>query len=581
MATTAHERTRTLTVFAQDPSLLGPDGRILRAQVTIPAEQLDPGPRGYRIHCIDFDATTNTYYRTGIDSEKDVFADTEEKKIPDRDLLEDPNFHCQNVYALVMATLSRFEYALGRRVSWGFYGHQLKIAPHAFREANAFYSEKDQSLLFGYIPTGDGPVFTCLSHDVIVHETTHALIDGLRTRYSDPSSPDQAAIHEGFADVVALLSVFSMRSIPQLMISRQGDESGRLPVGELTAQKLREKIGSLADELGGVLKGVRGQPLRQSMIDLPPSRKYLRDPRFKEPHRRGELFVAAMMNAFIELWAAEITRLRDEFTQTIDRDKVVDEGARLADMLLTSAIRALDYAPPVDITFPDYLSAFLTADYEIRGDTLMRDKVRNSFEAYGIKPANKKNEGRWTGVEKSLRYERVHFDPMQRDADEVFHFVWENRDKDHLDLMQQGYTRVLSVRPCVRQGPDGFILRETVAEYLQVVKVRAGDLKSMHAVKRRKRVVIKKPEGMPDEQELYLYGGGTLIFDEYGRLKYHVYTSTISEKQTKRLEFLWNNGFYSTLQIPQLHFARMHQRRATKTELAFDQLSCEQMAEVW
>jgi hypothetical protein len=370
-----------------------------------------------------------------------------------------------------------------------------------------------------------------------------------------------------------------MRSIPQFLISQKGDTTRRIDVGELTAEKLRDKIGNLAEELGGALKGVRGEPLRRSMKELPPSLKYLRDPAFEEPHRRGELFVAAIMNAFIELWAAEIARLGDEHTRTIDRDKVVDEGARLADALLTSAIRALDYAPPVDITFRDYLSAFLTADYEIRGDGVMRDTVRRSFEAYGIKPATK--GGLWKGVEKSLRYERVHFDPMQRDADEVFHFVWENRDKDHLDLMQQGYTRVLSVRPCVRQGPDGFILRETVAEYLQVVKVRAGDLKSMQAMKRRKRVVIEKPEGMPDEQEIYLYGGGTLIFDEYGRLKFHVYTSTISEKQTKRLEYLWNNGYYSTLQIPQLHFARMHQRRATATELAFDQLSSEQMAEVW
>ena len=121
-------------------------------------------------------------------------------------LLADPNFHAQHTYAIVMRVLARFEFALGRRVKWGFHGHQLHIAPHAFCEANAFYSKEDRALYFGYFwNKKKEPVFTCLSHDIVAHETTHALLDGLRNRYSDPSGPDQAAFHEGFSDVVALL----------------------------------------------------------------------------------------------------------------------------------------------------------------------------------------------------------------------------------------------------------------------------------------------------------------------------------------------------------------------------------------
>src|SRR5687768_3420502 len=41
MVTTAHERTRKLTVFAQDPSVRDLEGKIIRAEVTIPAETLD------------------------------------------------------------------------------------------------------------------------------------------------------------------------------------------------------------------------------------------------------------------------------------------------------------------------------------------------------------------------------------------------------------------------------------------------------------------------------------------------------------------------------------------------------------
>ena len=72
------------------------------------------------------------------------------EKGTDDELLRDPRFHQQNVYAIVMRILARFEYALGRRVSWSFGGHQLKIAPHAFLDANAFYTKEDEALLFGY-----------------------------------------------------------------------------------------------------------------------------------------------------------------------------------------------------------------------------------------------------------------------------------------------------------------------------------------------------------------------------------------------------------------------------------------------
>src|SRR5262245_33777293 len=104
--------------------------------------------------------------------------------------------------------------SLGRRCAWGFGGHQIHIVPHAFADANAFYSRDDRAIFFGYFMGGDGkPVFTCLSHDVVAHETTHALLDGLRRRYMERSTPDQAAFHEGFADIVAVLSMFSLPDV--------------------------------------------------------------------------------------------------------------------------------------------------------------------------------------------------------------------------------------------------------------------------------------------------------------------------------------------------------------------------------
>ena len=39
------------------------------------------------------------------------------------------------------------------------------------------------------------------------------------------------------------------------------------------------------------------------------------------------------------------------------------------------------------------------------------------------------------------------------------------------------YVEVQSVRPSVRVGPDGFVLHETVAEYVQILTLQADELR--------------------------------------------------------------------------------------------------------
>jgi hypothetical protein len=97
-------------------------------------------------------------------------------------------------------------------------------------------------------------------------------------------------------------------------------------------------------------------------------------------------------------------------------------------------IRALDYTPPVHVEFPDFLSALLTADHEIRPDDSkyrFRKHLLASFRSYGIDPGPEatKPDGFWpsaTGDE--FRRERTHFESMTRDPDEAF-FIWENRPR--------------------------------------------------------------------------------------------------------------------------------------------------------
>ena len=97
---------------------------------------------GYSLFIVDYDASTETMYNPPeLKDGEPVNAPTSLTK-----LFADPGYHAWNVYAIAMRTLLRFEFALGRRVGWGIRDHQLKVVPHAFEEANAFYSPDMEAL---------------------------------------------------------------------------------------------------------------------------------------------------------------------------------------------------------------------------------------------------------------------------------------------------------------------------------------------------------------------------------------------------------------------------------------------------
>jgi hypothetical protein len=591
--------TRRMTVVAQDPSILRRDGTILMATAEVPAEELIPGPIGYRVQVVDFDATSGAYYgRWELPQRYEDEPEAWQQGLPG--VLTDYRFHAQNVYALVMQTLARFEFALGRRIGWSFGMHQLKVAPHGMVDANAFYAREAEGLILGHFCGREGQqVFTALSHDVVVHETTHALIDALHERYLDPSGPDQAAFHEGFADIVALLSVFAQREVVEEMLLRSGVKSlgDLVPRRRLTAKALRDgpftAIGEqLGNELGHELQAARGDALRRS-TQLPATAEWRFDEEFKEPHRRGEILVAAVMNAFIETWSKRLDAAATPDQRSHHAQRVAEEGADIAGALLTMWIRALDYMPPVHVEFGDALSAALTADLEVRPDDRrlhLRDELAASFKAYGIAPTSARADlpGIWEPVGGSLRYDRVRFESMRSDKDEVFRFIWENREV--LEVETAAHTKVLAVRPCRRVGEDGFVLHETVAEYYQVARLTADECNQRQIalpreyleVLRREKTraaqrravrsgVADQPEGENTDEATGaltpLYGGGVLVFDEFGRLKYHIHNRVFGSRQSARLAYLWEAGLLRTRARDAQRFAAtrlsaIHRQRA-------------------
>jgi hypothetical protein len=526
VTTKAPEPVRQLTelrVIAQDPSVRV-RGQVLTERIEVPAEHLDPGPRGARFYVLDYDTATGKLQPPAsiTGNGKDRFART-----PANDLLRSPAFRAQNVYAIAASTLATAEAALGRRLAWGFGGHQLYLVPHAFPEANAFYAPEDGAIYFGYVPDGKEEVQTAFSYDVVAHETTHAILDGLRPRFETPGLPDQSAFHEALADCVALLSVFSLEAVVANLLGKPGHD-GKLPAAKLSEKALGETaLFVLAEQLG--IEGARGSGLRRS-IGLKPSRAWRRLREFEEPHRRGEVFVAAVMQTMLKMWAERLIAITAP--SGADRSRVVEEGATAAAHLLQMLLRGIDYLPPVELEFEDVLDAVLKADEVVAPDDKhgYRDALKGRFAAFGIV----RPQGQIVDVTRGPEpvYERMNFAILRSDRDEVERFLWENADV--LEIERAWQTTVQFVRPSVRIGPDGLVVSEVVADYVQRLQLEAREAKKMG---------VRIPKEVKGTTALELWGGGVVVFDQFGRAKLHQ-RKPLSDwkRQSRRLAYLAGHG---------------------------------------
>jgi hypothetical protein len=556
-------RGNRLTIVAQDPGVRLDDGRILTAVAPVPVDRLEPGPRGHRFHVVDYDSTTRELVEpvpdlcnpeadeserrwTCVDRfEAPESARDEKRRFPkgyNEALVSDPAFRAQNVYAIAARTLAAFEFALGRRIDWQTGSHQLYIVPRAFAEANAHYAREDRGIFFGYLPRpGASTVYTCLSHDIVCHETTHAVLDGLRPRFLEPALPDQAAFHEALADIVAIFSVFSLPEVLDYALGKANLE-GRIPMSVFEDAALATNLlFGVAEQFGEATTGVRGSALRRSR-NLKPGNRWRGDPEFEEPHRRGEVLVAAVVDAMARIWVGRLGAIAHE--GNVDRARAAEEGAKAAGHLLTMVIRSLDYSPAVELEFEDVLEAILVADAVVAPEDKheYRDTLVESFGRFDIgRPKRGIDDVAARGV--PFRYEQINAAALRSSRQEAYRFIWQNLDS--LGLKPDWYLEVESLRPALRVGPDGLVLHEVICDYSQVLELTAGQAR----VRARKEKELSLPgrDALPDAVPLQFWGGGTLIFDQFGRAKFHQRKDLDDwDRQTRRLDHLLRKGLFDS-----------------------------------
>lgn len=551
---------RPIKIFTLDPSISKIDGAV--AVLKVPYEKLEPGPRGALFE-VDNDDGFQRNQRVDLDDPL-IVMNSGIDPTP-----SDPRFHQQMVYAVATSVYAVFRTALGRQIAWTFArsvtgeGGRLVLRPHARKDmANAFYDPAAGAIDFGYFraaPEVRGRnlpgswVFTCLSHDIIAHEVTHALVDSLRTHFTIPTNPDVLAFHEALGDLVAVFQHFTYRDVLERAILASRGKPAMAPLLTDLAWQFSQTQAS----------SPYGLALRSAVQRLESGG---REPLYgerTEPHALGSILVSAIFEAFTTIFdrkSRRYIRLATGGSGVLPEGELsphlveilAKEAASLASSFLSICIRAIDYCPPVDLLFGEYLRALITADYALVPDDpwMYREALVDAFRHHGIYPTDVPNLSEdallWRAPEEvlpacpALSFAQLRFrgdpsapagpDELARQARELGVFMT-SAGRAHLfgivtrreamrDNLVVGPPTVQSIRATRRVGPAGQIVFDVVAEVTQARRVRLDDGRSFE-----------------------FFGGSTVVLDPEGRIRYIVGKGVKSAaREARQRKFMGSAG---------------------------------------
>jgi len=360
-----------LDILCQDPLVQKTTGLGL-VRVALDGERyLGQGPTTARVEVIDYDAETGeTHPPAPVRQNGTGFA---VGPLREEDLRSNYFFHQVNVWAIVNRTLALLEEPglLGRPVPWASGRGRLIVMPHAGRGTNAYYDPQAGALRFLYFGDPEDPVYSCLSHDIVTHELGHAVLDGLKPGYDEVSSPEAAGFHEYFGDALALASALTFRDV---LVKAVGKAPPVLDAAFL--DHIGEEFGTASSH--GDQTYVRRFSDRWTLTEL-----------IKNDNQNAHDYSQVLSGVFFE-FLAFLYKLKLEETrarrQRLNGGVAVAALVNAAKQAARTMLCAVDYCPPVDVSYLQYARAVLRADevafpQDRRG---IRAKLAELFNARGI-----------------------------------------------------------------------------------------------------------------------------------------------------------------------------------------------------
>jgi hypothetical protein len=393
-------------------------------------------------------------------------------------LIDNPQFHQVNTFAVISRALDLVEEEIGHNIVWKD-GSALVVRPHAFEGMNAYYDPMNPSLNFGYFttPFRRTPVWTCLSHDIVTHELGHAILDTFRPLYIFSPDLDTPALHESFADLMAMFAALNNKSVVKYLY--------RETHGNMRDPSL---ITRLAEEFGQGLFGA-GVPYLRSALEGP---TYSNAP--KESHARSTVWTAAIYDILERLVSEQYPH---GFAHSLEgftgfSVALVEASRWIKGMLL----RSLHYTPPNALTMPMLARLMYEADARVFPyDSRFRDIAKEVF------------------VNRELWNDQIDLTVPDVNVGQAFK---EMAGADPTTLSRVIMNHADGLR--VPSGAVRLVNPRVITTTRQIDKVKSGDACSVKAITEHYLEFTYEQTEYIDFFGMLIpfivYGGGTLVMDE-------------------------------------------------------------------
>lgn len=445
---------------------------------------LTDGPTSARITVEDrYETEAGTYTPEPVkwDARGHCFVDARGQPITPR--LNNDQFHQINVWAIAQRILEFYEdfTVLGRPVPWGFNGNRLIIKPHATTDAKETgYNPDSRTLEFAIIHQSNHTVYNCLSHDIIAHETGHAVLDGIRPYFYDSWSLETLAFHEFVADLTAILSSLRNNFVRKIFIN-------------YLEKNLPEKdfLANISEEFGKAISNSDFIRSAQNKVTMDDVYQLQKDRPDNAAHDSSQVLTGLIYDLLLKLYKGYRQRKRTPHQASWDATK------RLTQM----ALQPLDFLPPVDVAFSDYIEAFLIRDqlFDPEDQHEYRPLFRELCEERKIKVPE---AGQLPKRPRNLANPQV--DGLLASRTSAYKYIHANREALCIPAKRDVIVDVYA-----SQKVDRTFFRlpqEIIVQYIwkEDVQLKGKEFETLNT------------------KEVPLLCGGTLVFDENGNFRYWV-----------------------------------------------------------
>ena len=457
------------------------------------------GPTSSRLTVDDYDFDTEFRRpKAQWDENRGCFLDQEKQPILKPPGLHIDQFHQINVWAIVQRVLEFYEdfNVLGRPVPWAFNGNRLTIRPHASYNDNTItgYDREWQALNFAIVKDPNDSrqlIYTCLSHDIVAHETGHAVLDGIRPYFHKGYTLESEAFKEFIADLTAILSALRNNDIRHIFIAFLEKDK---PEANFLAD--------IAEEFGQAVTGreylrTAHSPSPFTMDDVDKLEKERPD---NAAHDASQVLTRFIFDTFLQLlqsyWKERKGKSGKENSPKQAANYAMGHITRLA-------LQPLDYLPPVDVTFSDYVEALLLREELLYPDDpyQYRPMIRDCCIARKIQPPQEDQR-----PERPYNLANPYVDGLLASRTSAYEYIHANCAVLGIPA---GRDVIVDVYSAQKVGRGYYRLpREIIVQYLWeepvVLDDSTLDFGSLHG------------------KEVPLLCGGTLVFDENSNFMYWV-----------------------------------------------------------